>query len=63
MTQETYNHEGPECPHCGHVETTDEAHYFDDMMENMECGVCGKTYACQYIRSDAWAGQSQDSLS
>lgn len=49
---ETYEHEGPKCPHCGRQYTADEPHYYDDSnYTEDECDQCGGKFT---VRVDHW---------
>lgn len=56
MTDETYNHHGPECPYCGHVHEHDGGYFFDeDGGEEFECESCERLFKWSYHRLDAWS--------
>lgn len=55
MSGETYESEGPKCPHCGQQYTADEPHYFDEMnFTEMDCDVCGQAFDVRVNTSTAW---------
>ena len=54
--KETWNSDGPECPHCGYVMTPDEGSYFDGDGHTEECGDCEKSFYWTYHRHDNWLG-------
>lgn len=52
---ETYSTDGPKCPHCGHVQTPDEAFYFDGRRyEKDTCGNCDRPYLVEVEHSTSW---------
>lgn len=55
MTDDTYESEGPKCPHCGRQFTADEPHYFDESnYSEDECDSCGKAFKVEVCVSVAW---------
>lgn len=56
MTQEdTYSHEGPQCPHCGRQYVADEPHYFDEMSYTEDtCDACGGKFTVRVYTSTSW---------
>lgn len=57
---ERYNRDGPECPYCGHVETIDEAFYYDETGFDIECGNCAKHYQCAPHSSWSWTSNAKE---
>lgn len=55
MSEETYESEGPKCPHCGRQYTADEPHYFDEQnFTEMDCDECGQAFEVQVFISTNW---------
>lgn len=53
--EETYEYEGPKCPHCGRQYTADDPVYYDEMnFTEMECDGCGVTFNVQVHSTTAW---------
>ena len=62
MSVETYSHEGPTCPHCGHVQNpSDDPFYYDEDLTEVECGECEKTYSCSLYVSHSWTSNPLES--
>ena len=51
---ELYSNSGPVCPHCKHEHSPDEAFYFDESTDEMECEACAKTFAVSIYTSTSW---------
>lgn len=52
---ETYEYEGPKCPHCAQQYTADEAYYFDESnFTDMDCDECGKPFKVRVYTSTSW---------
>jgi hypothetical protein len=46
---------GPQCPHCGHVTTPDEGHFYDEHRYTDEiCGACEKPFKVSVMLSATW---------
>jgi transcription elongation factor Elf1 len=55
MAEETYESEGPKCPHCGRQYTADEPHYFDEMsFTEMDCDQCGEHFEVEVHTTTNW---------
>jgi transcription elongation factor Elf1 len=54
---ETSNHLGPECPHCGKVTQADDPFFYTDDRENLTCGWCEEDFAFTYHRTDSWTAR------
>ena len=62
MSGETYESEGPKCPHCGRQYTADEAHYFDEMNYTEEvCDECHKPFKVLVYSSTTWTCSAKES--
>jgi uncharacterized Zn finger protein len=46
--------EGPVCPWCSALWTTDEAFYFDENGYELECDECGAVFAVEPCASWSW---------
>jgi ribosomal protein L37AE/L43A len=53
-SSETYSHDGPECPHCGHTLTPDESHYYDERYNKDTCPECDHTFSVEVHNSTSW---------
>jgi hypothetical protein len=54
-TDETYSHEGPQCPHCGRQYTADDPWYYDeDKCTEDTCDECGKPFSISVHTSVSW---------
>lgn len=52
---ETYETEGPKCPHCGRQYTADESHYYDEhRFTEMDCDECEKPFNVRVYLSASW---------
>lgn len=52
---ETYSHQGPQCPYCGRQYTADEPWYYDENSCTEEtCDNCGETFSIEVNHSVTW---------
>lgn len=52
----TYSTDGPECPHCGHTFTPDDAiHYDENNYTQDECPRCDKKFKVEVHHSVSWS--------
>ena len=58
--KEAYSTVGPECPHCGFTEDALDNGFFDEMLDEVECSKCERTYRCRYYRSDSWTSKPME---
>lgn len=55
MEAETFETEGPKCPHCARQYTADEPHYFDEMnFTEMVCDGCARPFKVMVYTSTTW---------
>jgi hypothetical protein len=52
---DTYSTSGPTCPYCGHAETPDGRHYYDDRTDELTCGECGRDYLVEIDNWTSWS--------
>lgn len=59
MRGEIYNGNGPECPHCSHVQkvSDDPSIYYDEDLTEVECSNCERTYRCRLHVRHSWSSQ------
>jgi transcription elongation factor Elf1 len=57
---QTVNSNGPECPHCKHAETPDEAFYFRPEVQDIECSECGQIYEVEAEFIVTWCSWSKE---
>lgn len=61
MPEETYSHEGPQCPYCGRQYTADDAGYYDESNYTEEtCDRCGETFDVSVYHSVSWTCSVKD---
>ena len=41
------SNQGPQCPFCGEIVTTDESFYFNEDGYDLDCGKCERKYAVE----------------
>lgn len=51
---ETYSHEGPQCPYCGRQYTADDPYFYGDNYTSEDCDECGKTFSVMVYTSTSW---------
>lgn len=54
LHDETYSHEGPQCPYCGRQYTADEPFYYDENLQAMDCDECGEQFRVSVCISTSW---------
>ena len=60
MDKETYSDLGPICPHCGREYTADEPFYYDEMLTELECDECEKTFNVRVYHDVSWTCTVKD---
>lgn len=61
MAEDTYSHEGPQCPYCGRQYIADEPGYYDEMGYTEEtCDSCGNTFDVEVYSTTSWTCSAKD---
>lgn len=51
---EQYSGDGPICPYCGHIHYPDEAFFYDEDLDEMDCYSCDKKFRVSLHISHRW---------
>lgn len=62
---ETYSTDGPECPHCHHVQNVsdDPSIYYDEELAEVECDSCDRTFSCSVHIRHSWTSWPKEKQS
>lgn len=48
------SYDGPICPYCDYQHTADEPFYYDEDLDEMECGLCCKKFEVRVSMTTYW---------
>lgn len=63
MVEDTYSHEGPQCPHCLRQFTADDRFYYDENnYTEDQCDECGGKFTVEVCHSTSWSCEAIEDI-